>query len=55
MINSKEGLYESLYEQIIVKKNQFGVCLGMQLFMNKSDEGKKDLDGLMVKLKDFKK
>ena len=41
MINSKEGLYESLYEQIIVKKKPIlGVCLGMQLFMNKSDEGK---------------
>ena len=57
MINSKEGLYESLYEQIIVKKKPIlGVCLGMQLFMNKSDEGtEKVLDGLMVKLKDFQK
>ena len=40
-IKSKDGLYEVLNEQIIVKKKPIlGVCLGMQLFMNKSDEGK---------------
>jgi glutamine amidotransferase len=56
-IHKIDGLYETLNEQIVLKKKPLlGVCLGMQLLMDISEEGKeKGFGWITGKVKKFPK
>jgi glutamine amidotransferase len=52
----KQNLFDALKEQFLAKKKIFGICLGLQLFMEKSEEspgtiGLEFLEGDVVKFK----